>query len=313
MKAAVFQDDGLSYGEFPQPIATDEALPIRVRAAALTNLDVITAEGRHYLSSAIRSLVPGNECVAELPGGERRYFPVTSLISPYGSLAEFALGRQERSLTVVSGIPDVMAAALGNAGLAGWLPFSWRAGLKRGENVVILGATGTTGLIAVCAARLLGAGKIIAVGRNSQALEKARSLGASAIISLSQAPDISNPLGEALSGEGVDIIIDYLNGPATQTVLAQSNVGCRLVQIGSVLGPDISISAQIARRQSLSVFGFAYYHAPRAIQQAAYNALCQAALRNEIFVDLTEVPLADIEAAWTRQKEGGVARQVIVP
>lgn len=312
MKAAIFSTDGLAYGHCASPVAAGEALPAMVRAAALTNLDIITAEGRHYLSPPRRPFVPGNECVAIMPGGERLFFPVTSVIAPHGSMAQQALVLPGRGLPVPDGISDALAAALGNAGLAGWLPLSWRAAMQPGERVLILGATGATGLIAVAAAHLLGAGQVIAAGRNPDALARAQELGATATISLSEEEDFAAALASVSDG-GIDIVLDYLNGPATVPALAALNVGGRLVQIGSALGPDLAVPAQIARKNSLSLLGFAYYHAPVALQRAAYARLCEAAQAGRVGIQFAEIALADIADAWDRQKAGSRLRQVIIP
>ena len=311
MKAAVTDGQQISLGDFPVPEAIDTAIPIRMRGAALTNLDVITAEGRHYLSPKSFPAVVGNEGVATLPDGQRRYFPVRSLVAPFGSLAEYSLGRIDKSLPVPDGLPDGLAAALGNAGLAGWLPFSWQAALKAGETVLILGATGMTGLIAVAAARLLGAGRIIAAGRNREALAKAKTLGADMIVDLGDAAGWENALSTAVGG-GIDIIVDYLNGPATPIALNLAAKGCRLVQIGSALGHIINLPAPLMRKQNLSVIGFAYYHAPHDKQVEAYTSLAQAALNGAILIDYEEMPLSAIEVAWQRQKSGYGKRPVLL-
>lgn len=284
---------------------------IKMRAAALTNLDVLTAEGRHYFSPQHFPAIAGNEGVGDLPSGERRYFPVTSFVRPYGSFAEFAVANPAASLPIADTISDAHAAALGNAGLAGWLPLSWQAKIQPGEKVTILGATGTTGLIAVAAARMLGAGRVVAAGRNISALEKAKELGASAVVQLDQEADLAGALKEASAG-GTDIILDYLNGPATSAALGDLNLGGRLIQIGSALGPTMEISAQLIRKLSASVMGFGYYHAPVAAQREAYLALCQAAGHGKIPLTFATLPLSQLSEAWKCQKAGSPTRLVLM-
>lgn len=311
MKAAVIAENTISYGDFPFPAEVTGGAVIEMRAAALTNLDIITAEGRHYFSPRQLPAVAGNEGVGTLSSGERRYFPVTSFVHPYGSFAERAVAKPALSLPIPSGISDAHAAALGNAGLAAWLPLSWQANIQPGETVTILGATGATGLIAVAAARMLGAGRIVAAGRNPAALEQASALGANTIVHLDREADLPGAVNDASAG-GTDIILDYLNGPATAAALADLKVGGRLIQIGSALGPTIEISAQLIRKLCVSVMGFGYYHAPIIAQQKAYLALCEAASRGDIPLSFETLPLSRIAEAWERQKTGSGKRQVLM-
>ncbi len=313
MKAAIVTGtQAPSYAAFEEPDAKPGTALVKVRAAALTNLDVLVAERRHYFSTDDEMFVVGKEAVAETQTGERLFFNATSMVAPFGSMAERALVRPEMGLPVPDGIPDALAAAIGNAGLAAWLPLSWRARLRQGETVLILGATGTSGLIAVAAAKLLGAGRIVAAGRNPDALAKATALGADAIVSLETADDLSSEMREAANGP-VDVVLDYLNGSPAEAALKVMNVGARMIQIGSLLAPGIQLHAQTARRNSLDVLGFAYYHAPIPEQARAYELLCEHALAGTIKIDMAALPLSAFGDAWQRQKAGSKTRLVIVP
>lgn len=312
MKAAISDGDKIIFGDYVMPQYSNDAVPVQMCAAALTNLDIIAAAGKHYLSPKTFPAVAGNEGVARLPDGQRRYFPVASLVAPFGSMADHSLGRVEKSLPVLPELPDACAAAVGNAGLAGWLPFSWQARLQPGETVLILGATGASGLIAVAAARLLGAGRIIAAGRNPKALAKAKEMGADITIDIDDNEGLTTALKDA-SVKDVDVMVDYLNGPATTIALNFAGEGGRLVQIGSALGPNVCAPASLLRKQNLSIMGFAYYHAPYDKQVEAYLALSHAVLDGAVFIDLEEMPLSNIEQAWTRQKSERGPRLVLIP
>jgi NADPH:quinone reductase-like Zn-dependent oxidoreductase len=314
MKAAYASDSKVPvYGEFEEPVARDGGIVVTMSAAALTNLDIGVAEGRHYFSPKTHPFVIGMEGVGRLESGERRYFPGTSMLFPFGSAAERALVKPERALAVPEGIPDEMAAALGNAGLAGWLTLSWSAQVQPGEKVLILGATGASGLIAVAAASLLGAGRVVAAGRDPSALERAKSLGADAIVSLAGDGDMTAAFREAAGGD-IDVVIDLLNGPPAEAALQAMAMGGRMVQLGSALGTGIRVPAQLARKNRLSVLGFAYYHAPIDVQAAAYWGLCENAIKGKVFIDHEAMPLSAIEEAWKRQKAGGNRqRLVLVP
>jgi NADPH:quinone reductase-like Zn-dependent oxidoreductase len=310
---AVTVDELLSprYGEFREPVAQDGGVVVQVRAAALTNLDVGIAEGRHYFKPDRYPAVVGREAVVLGPSG-RLYLNVKAIPVPFGSMAEYAVADLANGLPVPDGIPDDLAAALGNAGLAGWLPLSWRARLRKGETVLVLGATGTTGQIAVAAASLLGAGRVVAVGRDPETLERLLSSGADAVVRLEETDDLLRAYRDAAGGE-IDVVVDYLNGPPAETALATMSVGGRLVQVGSTLAPGILLHAQTARRQSLDVLGFAYYHAPIEEQAEAYRRLCEAAMSGKVTVNRMPLPLSEFARAWAGQKAADGRRYVLQP
>ncbi len=313
MKAAVVDAPGEpSYGDFaaPQPSASGDV--VQVLAAALTNLDVATAEGRHYLRSEHYPAVVGKECVARAPDGTRRFYAANTILPPFGSMAELTHVLVGSGLPVPDGIADEVAAALGNAGLAAWLPLSWRGRMRPGESVLVMGATGNSGRLAVTAARRLGAGTVVAAGRNEAALQEARGLGADATVHLLPNVNIAAALREAAGGE-IDVVVDYLCGPYVEAVLSAMAVGGRMVQVGSIAGPAVVAPAQTLRRGSLDVLGFAYYHAPAAEQAAAYRELCRHALSGALSIGVTVLPLQQIGTAWREQKAGTATRLVLRP
>lgn len=299
------------YGDFKEPAAGQGQTVLSVRASALTNLDVGIAQGRHYLKPDKYPVVVGREAVAAGPSG-RFYLTVKSIPTPFGSMAERTLADLAYGLPVPDGVPDDLAAALGNAGLAGWLPLSWRARMAPGETVLVVGATGTTGRIAVKAASLLGAGRVVAVGRNTEMLERLLSEGADAVVRLAETDDLARTYREAAGGE-IDVVIDYLNGPPAEAALLTMRERGRMVQIGSALAPGIFLHAQTARRQCLDVLGFAYYHAPIDLQVDAYRRLCEAAMEGLLTVERTTLPLAEFDRAWRGQKDSDGRRYVLEP
>ncbi|MYZ47155.1 quinone oxidoreductase family protein [Propylenella binzhouense] len=310
MKAALIGESKTpEYGDFPDPTSGET---VQVCAAALTNLDIAVAEGRHYLSPKTYPFVLGMECVGQTKDGKKQFFNAMAIVSPFGSMAERTIVRPEFGLPVPSGVRDDLAAAIGNAGLAAWLPLSWRAKIRPGETVLVLGATGTSGLIAVAAARRLGAGRIVAVGRSPEALETARMLGADATVDISGGSDLTRAFQQA-AGRDIDIVVDYLNGAPCEACLPLMGIGGRIVQIGARAGTSIRLPVQSVLRNSIDLMGFAYYRAPHAEQAAAYQALCNLASAGELVLPTQCLPLCDIREAWDRQKAGGSARQVIIP
>lgn len=312
MRAAYVEHDHVPrVGAFTEPGDDSLGEVMTVRAAALTNLDVLVATGRHYFSPDRLPAVIGREAVVVDSEGRRFFAAARAIAVPFGSMAERAPIDRRHALPVPDGIDDARAAALGNAGLAAWLPLSWRARLRPGETVVILGATGTTGSLAVASAALLGAGQVIAVGRNAAALERAASLGATHTVLLDDPGDLAAAL-RAAGGEA-DVVVDYLNGAAAEAALTVMAQGGRMVQVGSIAGPATRIDAQIARRNCLDVLGFAYYHAPFEQQAEAYRQVIEHAVAGQFDIDHETFPLSRFEQAWTRQRSGERARLVMVP
>lgn len=194
MQAAVMKDEQRPvYDRFAEPQAVDGAIVVKVLAAALTGLDKAVARRVHYVKMPDGPFVLGREGVARRGDGRRIYFNLNAAVAPFGSMAERTLIDPRFAFAIPDGVADDVAAALGNAGLAAWLGLCWRGRLRPGETVLILGATGVSGLIAVTAAKRLGAGRVVAAGRNREALQRAKHLGADATSILRRRPTSSPP------------------------------------------------------------------------------------------------------------------------
>lgn len=300
------------YQEFEDPVATGGQVVVDVGAAALSRLDMAIAEGRHYIKPAAGSFIVGREGVGRLEDGQRVYFNVNAPVAPFGSMAQRALVDQALTFPVPDGIDDERAAALGNAGLAAWLPLSWRARMQPGETVLVLGATGISGLLAVAAAKLLGAGRVIAAGRDVQALQRARRLGADAVVPLDQPGDLLDAYRNAADGN-VDIVLDYLCGAPAEAALLALGHGGRLVHIGTTVAPTITFGGAAARKACFDIMGFAYYHAPVEVQAQAYAELCRHTAAGRMEIDIVPVPLEDVGQVWAAQAKGARQRFVLVP
>ncbi len=313
MKGAVSLGGRLpAYQEFHEPVAAGGRVVVEVCAAALTRLDMAIAEGRHYIKPSEGQFIVGREGVGRLADGQRIYFNVNAPAAPFGSMAQRVLVEAALSFPVPDGIDDGRAAALGNAGLAAWLPLSWRARMRPGETVLILGATGISGLLAVASARLLGAGRVIAAGRDPQALERARRLGADAVVRLGPDTDLPAAYRKAAQGE-VDIVLDYLCGAPAEAALQVLGHGGRLVHIGTTVSPTITFAGAAARKACFDIMGFAYYHAPVAAQAEAYAELCRHTAAGRMEIDIEPRPLAEIAQAWQAQARGARQRFVLLP
>jgi NADPH2:quinone reductase len=313
MRAAVMRDgERPVYGDFVEPQTADGLQVVTMCAAALSGLDTRVARRLHYFKMPDGPFVIGKDGVARGSDGRRIYFNANAPAGPFGSMAERALIDPRFCFQVPDTVADDVAAAMGNAGLAAWVPLSWRAKLVPGETVLILGATGIAGLIAVTAARRLGAGRIVAAGRNRDALQRARNLGADAIVDLAATTDFAAAYREAAGGE-VDVVIDYVFGAPSEAALEVLAHFGRLVHIGGLAGPVIKVPGATLRRACCDVMGFAYYHPPIEVQAQAYAELCRLYAAGEIALDIEPRPLADIGAAWDAQMAGTRRRQVLIP
>ncbi len=320
MRAAVVKTyaEAPIYGEFQDPTPEAGEVLIRVRAAALSNLVKGQASGSHYSSATQLPLVPGNDGVGTLPDGQRVYF--IGPRAPFGSMAEFSLASPRRTIPLPPELDDVTAAALGNPGLASWGSLIGRARLQPGESVLINGATGVAGQQALQVAKFLGARRVVATGRNLEALERLLSLGADAIIPLDQPGDaLIAAFRTELIENGIDVVLDYLWGKSAELLLrAAAGRGApegepriRFVQIGSISGGSIQLEAQLLRGSGIELLGsgLGSLSAKEIITSLGrmFEAVGPAGFR----IETEPVPLSEVQTAWSRTESG--RRVVFIP
>ncbi len=249
--------------------------------------------------------------MGRLDDGRRVYFDET--VAPFGSMAERSLAREGALFELDEGIDDVTAAALGNTGLGAWLALSWRSGLERGDVVLVLGAAGAFGTLAVQIARLLGAGRVVAADRGGERLERQLGRGADAVVALDAAGDLAAAYREAAGGE-LDVVVDTLWGAPAEAAIRAAGRWCRHVQVGQLAGLEITLPAPALRSVSLDLRGFSVAHPPRDVRQAGFLELTRHVAAGDIAVDVEALPLQQVETAWERQRDGGrVAKLVLVP
>src|SRR6516164_10890908 len=216
MKAAVLRALGKPprFEEFPDPEASQGEVIVRVKAASLKNIDKMMASGSHYDSHTELPVVCGIDGVGILEDGTRVF--CGGCRRPYGMFAERSVVSRTWCLLIPDGVDDITAAALPNPALSSWLPLVWRAQLKHGETVLILGATGVAGQLAVQIAKHLGAGRVVAAGRNEGVLKRLRQLGADSAISLSASDEeLEKTFAQEASNGGFSVVLDYLWGHPT--------------------------------------------------------------------------------------------------
>jgi NADPH2:quinone reductase len=310
VRAAVLHEHGATprVEQFADPPERPGCVVCEVAAAALHHLDLHKASGAFYTGPPPLPSVVGTDGIARLDGGRRAYFDAT--VAPYGSMAERVLVPEDALLPVADGVDDAVAAALGNTGLAAWLALTWRAELREGERVLVLGATGAVGSIAVQAAKLLGAGRVVAADRPS---ERLASTGADAMVETEPADTLPDRIREAAQGD-VDVTIDMLWGAPGLAAMQAAARFARHVEVGNMAGAELALPAPLIRSVSLDVRGFSVAHPPLEVKREAYVRLTEHAARGDIAVELERRPLDDVAAAWERQRQAaGGPKQVLIP
>lgn len=319
MRAAWIKELGSlpEIGEAPDPAREEGEALVRVEAVPLNPIDVNVGAGRFYGGSPPLPYVPGCEGVGRVVEGET--LAPGTLVWAHGAgmgtrrdgaLAELLSVPEDAVFSLPDGTDPVLAGALGIAGLAGWLPVAVRAPVQQGETVLVLGATGTVGLVALQGARLLGAGRIVAAGRRPEALERARRLGADAVVSL-DAEDLAEAFREACGGEGPSLVVDPLWGEPVVAAARAAARGARIVHIGQSAGPAAALLSADVRGKELNVLGFSNFGTPREVVHREYLRLVEHAQAGELEVEIATFPFDRTAQAWERQAEGAGAKVVV--
>ncbi|MCZ7588899.1 MAG: zinc-binding dehydrogenase [Gaiella sp.] len=298
-------------GEVTAPEGEDV---LEVLAAPLNPIDLAVSRGLHYLGHPPLPYVPGCEAVGRTAEGRVVWIFDGGLgISRGGAMTE-RVSVGESSVVELPGDADpVLAAALGIAGLAGWLPLAWRAPLGGGETVLVLGATGTVGLVAVQTAKLLGAARVVAAGRSAEGLERAASLGADATVRLGENEDLVSAFREACGGDGPTFVFDVLWGAPAAAAVQAAAPFATVVNLGQSAGPTSELASGAVRGKNLTLLGHTNYLVPPAALAEHYRRLVGHAVAGEIRLELERVPLDDVGDAWRRQAEGAGTKLVLVP
>jgi NADPH:quinone reductase-like Zn-dependent oxidoreductase len=305
MKAAIVAETGKppSYGDFKEPVPTDGEVQLTVTAAALSNVVKSRASGTHYSSSGQPPFVVGIDGVGHLDDGRRVYFALPR--APFGSMAEKTVIRPSQCVSLPDDLDDVTAAAIANPGMSAWAAFKERAKLTAGETVLVNGATGTAGRLAVQIAKYMGARKVVATGRNVQALKVLSVLGADVTIPLDEGGDaFEDALKEQFCGDGIDVVLDYLWGQSAERVIiagakaGKDAVPIRFVQIGSVSAPSITLPSAALRSSAITLMGSGLGSIPRDRLVKSIGELMQATVPGGFEILTTIVPLSEVERVW---------------
>jgi NADPH2:quinone reductase len=319
MNAAVLHALGTRprFESFSEPVAGEGEVVVEVRAAALKPVDKQLAAGSHYASPRDLPVVCGADGFGHLTDGARVFFGGPR--PPYGAMAQRTVVRRMQCFAIPDGVDDLTAAAIPNPGVSAWLSLKHRAKLAPGETVLILGATGVTGKLAVQIAKLLGAGRVVAAGRNRQTLSSLAELGADATISLdTPKPELIEAFRAEAGEKGFQVIIDYLWGAPTEAFLAAiaraefaaATSGIRLVAVGESAGPNVTLASAVLRSTPVTIMGTAGMP-PWDVLTDAFQQVMNHAVRGSLRMDKERVPLAEIEDAWNRDTHG--RRLVVIP
>jgi NADPH:quinone reductase-like Zn-dependent oxidoreductase len=313
MRAAVVGKFGEApeYLEFADPVAEAGEKLVRVTAAGLHPIVKALAAGTHYGASGAGAFIAGVDGVGKLEDGTHVYFG--TMRKPYGTFAELAPAADWITLKLPDRLADADAAALGNPGMSSWAALKWRAEFKVGESVLILGATGVAGGLAVQIAKRLGARRVVACGRSTKALEELKSLGADAVISLEQSTEgLATAYRNELGEHGVDVVLDYLWGAPAQCLfdamllkgLDHKSNRTRYIQIGESAGKTVALAASVLRSSGVEIFGSGFGSVSLEHITKAVGEFFEEAAQRPFQMKTAIVPLRDVEAAWNRKEEG---------
>ncbi|RKE78458.1 zinc-binding alcohol dehydrogenase family protein [Chryseobacterium sp. AG363] len=315
MKAAVVFAKGIipQYADFQEPEVQENEILISVKAASIKNLDRARAGGNHYSTENQKHqpAVIGTDGAGYLENGSKVYF-----FSKKGTVSEKAVADKKMIIPIPEGLDFSLAAALPNAVMGSAMALKFKAGIQPGNTVLINGATGITGRIAVQIARLYRAQKIIVTGRNEESLQSLLELGADEIVSLKlEDNDFKQKIKEIHQETPIDIIIDYVWGHSVEMILSAFKGDgtfshkTKLVTIGGMSGDTIQLSSQILRGTDIQISGSGLGSWTKEESALLFSEIIpemfQAAVEGEIKMETHEVDIKDIETIWNAEIESG--------
>ena len=316
IKAAVIDQlgDVPKYKEFDLPeIMNEDQLLLNVKASAVKNLDKIRASGDHYARHKELPAIVGMDGVGLLEDGRRVYAKGIS-----GMIGEKAMIDRRKMTLIPAELDYSLAAALPNAVLGAAMSLKIRGQIQKGQNVLISGATGVTGQMAVQIAKHYGAKTIITTGRNQENLEKTKRLGATHFISLKQDDEtIKKQIQEIHQQTPVDLVIDYLWGKPIELIidalegsdLATTAHQIRIVSVGSMAGKSINLDSEALRSSAIEIVGSGFGSLSEEdfdrYDQEILPEMFDLAARGKLTMDLHEGKLEDIESLWDKKIDSG--------
>jgi NADPH:quinone reductase-like Zn-dependent oxidoreductase len=321
MKAAIVMAPGKTpiYGDFAVPTAKAGEELISVRASALSPFSKSRASGSHYSSDGGFPAVAGVDGVGVKQDGRRVYFVLPE--APFGALAEMCPVRSGQCVELPDSLDEITAAAIANPGMSAWAALVERAHLVAGETVLVNGATGTAGRLAVQLAKYLGAGKVIATGRNVEELEEVKKLGADIVIPFtlgalhpSGANDYENALKQVFA-LGINVVVDYLWGESAKTIIVaiakavEDGTPVRFVHVGGASREEnIELPGAALRSSAIMLMGSGVKSVRLSVLLQSIGSVFEAVQPAGLKIATRVVPLSEVEGVW--EQAGGTPRLV---
>jgi NADPH:quinone reductase-like Zn-dependent oxidoreductase len=321
VRAAVLTTPGEppAHAEHPDPVPDCGCTIVRVTAAPIVPLDLLCASGTSYFGRPATPYVPGVQGVGvversdTVPAGTRVWFATSAGMAPGdGSLAELCAVPDVDVVPIEHDVTDADLAALGLSGVAAWMALTERGRFRPGERVLVLGGGGAVGQAAVGAAKLLEAGRVVAVCRSEAAEERALRAGADEVVLLDSDVDRLTARLQNAVGGSVDVVVDPVFGVAATAASRVLAEGGRLVNLGGASGDSAEFSSAVLRSRSAEVLGYTNNALTPAQRNAALATVAQHAAAGRLAVAHEPVPLADVAGAWERQASGRSGVRLVV-
>lgn len=281
----------------PEPVEGGEE--VEVLLAGINPVDLAIASGKFDAGAPPLPYTAGREGIARTADGRVIWFD--EVLFPTGSMAERAVLPAGHGVELPDGTAPEQAIGFGIAGTAAWLGLEWRGGLQEGETVLVLGASGAVGQVAVQAARLLGAGLVVGAARSESGRSRVAALGADAVVSTEE-DDLTAALQDATGG-GPDLILDCLWGEPAVAALRSLKPHGRLVQVGNSAAKTAEILAGTLRGGSYAILGHRNFWASREERARVFRLMCQHAAAGDLELETEVRPLAEVAELWRRQAE----------
>jgi NADPH:quinone reductase-like Zn-dependent oxidoreductase len=302
----------------PDPRPVEGQTLVRVTAAPIVPLDLLCASGTSYFGRPAMPYVPGVQGVGTVESsggfssGTRVWFATSAGMSPGdGSLAEFCAVPDGDVVPLTEALSDDVVAALGLSAVAAWMALTWRARLREGERVVVLGAGGAVGQVAVGAARLLGAARVVAVCRPGPSAGRAARAGADEVVTLTDdVQQLASAIALAVDGKA-DVVVDPVFGFAATAASRALGPGGRLVNLGGASGDDARFSSSVLRSSSLEILGYTNNALTSGQRADALHAVWSHAADGRLAVDHDVLPLSQATSGWRRTTDGAGSRVVV--
>jgi NADPH:quinone reductase-like Zn-dependent oxidoreductase len=286
---------------------------VALAAAPLTPLDLLCASGTSYFGVPQVPYVPGVQGVG-LVDGKAFWFPTTAGMQPGdGSMAAVVAVPDDDLVPLPDSLDPTVLAALGMSAVAAHLSLSWAGGLVAGEQVIVLGAGGVVGQVAVQLAKIGGARRVVAAARSTSAQSRARNAGADAVVALdtSDLDELVRRFEVAVDGPA-DLVVDPLFGLPAAAAAAVLGPGGRLVNLGSSAGETTPLTSAVLRSKSLRLIGYTNNSLTSTQRSVAIGHVARLAAEGRLTTAHEVITFADVASGWERQTRGAVNGRLVL-